>query len=180
MACPTQVAGYGLFTIHRSQSFKSFLTHSGLLRIFITHAQLPILGGSQTVARQEVDLAQTYLGQKLSGCLRIGDSMLTCVNENWSRPLLGTRILPLLALMRPVRDQPAAVAATGPHVTFPACNIPRMLKRWAALPPRVRWLACAAAAVLALAFVWALYVPAAGWLARNADRPRGRCTDGAG
>jgi len=42
-----------------------------------------------------------------------------------------------------------------------------MLKRWAALPPRIRWLAGTAAAVLALAFVWVLFVPLADWLARQ-------------
>ena len=42
-----------------------------------------------------------------------------------------------------------------------------MLKRWAALPLRTRWLACVAAAVLALAFLWALFVPLAGWVAHH-------------
>ncbi len=73
----------------------------------------------------------------------------------------------LLALMRPVRDQPAAVTATGPHVTSPACNIPRMLKSWAGWPRWIRWLACAAAALLALEFLWVLFVPLADWLARQ-------------
>ena len=69
--------------------------------------------------------------------------------------------------MRPVRGQPAAVAATGPHVTFPACNIPRMLKRWAAWPRGNRWLAGIAAVVLGLAVAWALFVPIADWLAHH-------------
>jgi Pentapeptide repeats (8 copies) len=40
-----------------------------------------------------------------------------------------------------------------------------MSKRWAAWPQGVRWLAGIAAVVLALAIVWALFVPVAGWLA---------------
>ncbi len=50
---------------------------------------------------------------------------------------------------------------------FPACNIPRMLKSWAGWPRGIRWLACAVAALLGLAFVWALFVPLAGWLAHH-------------
>ena len=42
-----------------------------------------------------------------------------------------------------------------------------MLKRWAALPRGIRWLTGIAAAVLALAFLWALFVPLADWLARQ-------------
>ena len=43
-----------------------------------------------------------------------------------------------------------------------------MLKRWAAWPRATRWLAGGiAAAVLALAFVWALFVPVADWLAHH-------------
>jgi len=42
-----------------------------------------------------------------------------------------------------------------------------MLKRWAALPRGTRWLTGIAAAVLALAFLWALFVPLADWLARQ-------------
>jgi hypothetical protein len=42
-----------------------------------------------------------------------------------------------------------------------------MLKRWAALSPGIRWLAGIAAAVLALAFLWALFVPVADWLAHH-------------
>jgi hypothetical protein len=43
-----------------------------------------------------------------------------------------------------------------------------MLRRWAALPRGIRWLAgAAAAAVLALAVAWVLFVPGADWLARH-------------
>ena len=42
-----------------------------------------------------------------------------------------------------------------------------MLKSWAGWPRGIRWLACAVAALLALAFVWALFVPIADWLARQ-------------
>ena len=42
-----------------------------------------------------------------------------------------------------------------------------MLKRWASWPPSVRWLAGIAAAVLALAIVWALFVPVPDWLAHH-------------
>ena len=42
-----------------------------------------------------------------------------------------------------------------------------MLKRWAAWPPGIRWLAGAAALVLAAAIVWALFVPLADWLAHH-------------
>ena len=42
-----------------------------------------------------------------------------------------------------------------------------MLKRWAALPRGIRWLAGGAAVVLAVAFLWALFVPLADWLARQ-------------
>jgi uncharacterized protein YjbI with pentapeptide repeats len=42
-----------------------------------------------------------------------------------------------------------------------------MLKSWAAWPRGIRWLAGIAAAVLALAVLWALFVPLAGWLAHH-------------
>jgi uncharacterized protein YjbI with pentapeptide repeats len=42
-----------------------------------------------------------------------------------------------------------------------------MLKRWAAWPPGIRWLAVIAAVVLAAAIVWALFVPLPDWLARH-------------
>jgi hypothetical protein len=42
-----------------------------------------------------------------------------------------------------------------------------MLKRWAALPPGIRWVAGIAVVVLALAIVWALFVPVADWLAHH-------------
>ena len=42
-----------------------------------------------------------------------------------------------------------------------------MLKRWAAWPSGIRWLAGVAAVVLAAAIVWALFVPLADWLARH-------------
>ena len=42
-----------------------------------------------------------------------------------------------------------------------------MLKRWGARPRGIRWLIGIAAAVLALAIVWALLVPGADWLARH-------------
>jgi uncharacterized protein YjbI with pentapeptide repeats len=42
-----------------------------------------------------------------------------------------------------------------------------MLKRWAALPPRIQWLVGIAVIVLALAVVWALFVPVADWLAHH-------------
>ena len=42
-----------------------------------------------------------------------------------------------------------------------------MLKRWAAWPALIRWLAGIAAVVLAAAIVWALFVPLADWLARH-------------
>ena len=42
-----------------------------------------------------------------------------------------------------------------------------MLKRWAAWPPGIRWLAGIAALVLAAAIVWALLVPLADWLAHH-------------
>ena len=42
-----------------------------------------------------------------------------------------------------------------------------MLKRWAAWPRGIRWLAGIAAVVLALAIVWVLFVPAADWLAHH-------------
>ena len=42
-----------------------------------------------------------------------------------------------------------------------------MLKRWAAWPPGIRWLGAIAAVVLALAIVWALFVPLADWLAHH-------------
>src|ERR671925_681503 len=42
-----------------------------------------------------------------------------------------------------------------------------MLKRWAAWPPGIRWLAGIAALVLAAAIVWALFVPVPDWLARH-------------
>jgi hypothetical protein len=41
-----------------------------------------------------------------------------------------------------------------------------MLKRRAAWPPGIRWLAGIAAVVLAAAIVWALFVPVSAWLAR--------------
>ncbi len=41
-----------------------------------------------------------------------------------------------------------------------------MLNRWAAWPRSTRWLAAIGAVVLGLAIVWALFVPAADWLAR--------------
>ena len=42
-----------------------------------------------------------------------------------------------------------------------------MSKRWAAWPRGIRWLAGIAAVVLALAIVWALFVPVADWLAHH-------------
>ena len=42
-----------------------------------------------------------------------------------------------------------------------------MLDRWEALPRNVRWLVGIAAVVLAAAVVWALFVPAADWLAHH-------------
>src|SRR5271165_3388485 len=42
-----------------------------------------------------------------------------------------------------------------------------MLKRWEALPPGTRWLGAIAVVVLALAVVWALFVPLADWLAHH-------------
>jgi type II secretory pathway component PulM len=42
-----------------------------------------------------------------------------------------------------------------------------VLKHWAAWPRRIRWLAGIAAIVLALAIVWALFVPLADWLAHH-------------
>ncbi len=42
-----------------------------------------------------------------------------------------------------------------------------MLKRWAAWPSGIRWLAGIAAVVLAAAIVWALFVPLADWLAHH-------------
>jgi hypothetical protein len=42
-----------------------------------------------------------------------------------------------------------------------------MLKGWAAWPRGIRWLAGIAAAVLALAVAWALFVPLADWLAHH-------------
>ena len=42
-----------------------------------------------------------------------------------------------------------------------------MLKRWAAWPRAIRWLGAVAVVVLALAIVWALFVPLADWLARH-------------
>jgi hypothetical protein len=42
-----------------------------------------------------------------------------------------------------------------------------MLKRWAAWPSGIRWLAGIAAVVLAGAIVWALFVPGADWIAHN-------------
>jgi hypothetical protein len=42
-----------------------------------------------------------------------------------------------------------------------------MLRRWTALSRGIRWLTGIAAAVLALAVVWALFVPLADWLARH-------------
>jgi uncharacterized protein YjbI with pentapeptide repeats len=42
-----------------------------------------------------------------------------------------------------------------------------MLKRWAAWPPGIRWLAGLAIVVLAAAIMWALFVPLADWLARH-------------
>jgi hypothetical protein len=42
-----------------------------------------------------------------------------------------------------------------------------MLKHWGKWPRGIRWLAGIAVVVLALAFVWVLFVPAADWLARH-------------
>ena len=42
-----------------------------------------------------------------------------------------------------------------------------MSKRWAAWPQGIRWLVGIAAVVLALAIVWALFVPVADWLAHH-------------
>jgi hypothetical protein len=42
-----------------------------------------------------------------------------------------------------------------------------VLNRWAAWPPRTRWLGGIAAAVLALVIVWALFVPLTDWLAHH-------------
>ena len=42
-----------------------------------------------------------------------------------------------------------------------------MLKRWGSLPPGIRWLVGIAVVVLALAFVWALFVPVADLLAHH-------------
>jgi hypothetical protein len=42
-----------------------------------------------------------------------------------------------------------------------------VLKRWAAWPQGIRWLAGIAAVVLVLAIVWVLFVPIADWLARH-------------
>ena len=42
-----------------------------------------------------------------------------------------------------------------------------MPKRWATLPQGIRWLAGIAVVVLALAIVWALFVPVADWLAHH-------------
>src|SRR5580693_3207542 len=42
-----------------------------------------------------------------------------------------------------------------------------MPKRWAASPQGIRWLAGIAVVVLALAIVWALFVPLADWLAHH-------------
>ena len=42
-----------------------------------------------------------------------------------------------------------------------------MLKRWAALPRGIRWLAGLAVVVLGLAIAWALFVPITDWLARH-------------
>jgi hypothetical protein len=41
------------------------------------------------------------------------------------------------------------------------------MKRWAALPQGIRWLAGAAIVILALAIMWALFVPLADWLAHH-------------
>ena len=42
-----------------------------------------------------------------------------------------------------------------------------MLKRWAAWPAGIRWLAGIAVVVLAVAIVWAVFVPVPDWLARH-------------
>jgi hypothetical protein len=42
-----------------------------------------------------------------------------------------------------------------------------VLKRWTAWPPGIRWLAGIAAVALALAIVWAQFVPVADWLAHH-------------
>ena len=42
-----------------------------------------------------------------------------------------------------------------------------MLRRWAVWPRSIRWLTGIAAAVLALALLWALFVPLADWLAHH-------------
>jgi hypothetical protein len=42
-----------------------------------------------------------------------------------------------------------------------------VLKRWAAWPQGIRWLAGVAATVLGLAIAWALFVPVADWLAHH-------------
>ena len=42
-----------------------------------------------------------------------------------------------------------------------------MLKRWERVPRGIRWLAGIAVIVLTLAIVWALFVPAADWLAHH-------------
>jgi hypothetical protein len=42
-----------------------------------------------------------------------------------------------------------------------------VLKRWASWPEGVRWLVGVAAVVLALAIVWALFVPVPDWLAHH-------------
>jgi Pentapeptide repeats (8 copies) len=42
-----------------------------------------------------------------------------------------------------------------------------VLKRWAALPRGIRWLAIGSAVVLGLAIAWALFVPIADWLAHH-------------
>jgi hypothetical protein len=42
-----------------------------------------------------------------------------------------------------------------------------MLKRWAALPRGIQWLAGVAVVILALAIIWALFVPLADWLAHH-------------
>jgi hypothetical protein len=42
-----------------------------------------------------------------------------------------------------------------------------MSKRWATRPRGIQWLVRIAVVVLALAIVWALFVPLADWLARH-------------